>query len=491
MDSLEDPYWWMDDMDDYVYPSELPRAVPTSVSEMIANHVIKKKANAKVELVFSTWKRWSFSYIDSREARYKHFRLYHFMRNRMLRWRRVTKVSNRVGKALRSYWYRRLQHRFLWWKYASRYIFIKKYYSRTVFYAFKTYTAIQKEVTSKWTIIRMGLAAITIQKAYLRFRLRRIFGAMKTIHYFVIRKFSYKLIKMRRGKETKRIAAEEETVSILLRRAQGCLDDLMSGDDGQGDVILAQYLKSVKGLLKQVEQATPGSFLSKTKVFPTNQESPAFTKLWTTRAKAMEVLKLRCQYTVGALARARFRYTYPPYYECSKCAGVFLLRAVYADHVNRRLCSSSARRRAKVRRHKLQQQQKKKRMQSSKTKQSSFGENFQKMLMFRKESDVMDTNDFDGLEEGEEEEDEEEELIESSDSEDEEEMARRKGQEGLQKYKEVRKYALNGQKEPDYICWQLAEPIVDKAIRSLSAYLATPNNDLFSAYHQSVHKTSP
>ena len=70
-------------------------------------------------------------------------------------------------------------------------------------------------------------------------------------------------------------------------------------------------------------------------------------------------------------------------------------------------------------------------------------------------------------------------------------MARRKGQEGLQKYKEVRKYALNGQKEPDYICWQLAEPIVDKAIRSLSAYLATPNNDLFSAYHQSVHKTSP
>ena len=64
--------------------------------------------------------------------------------------------------------------------------------------------------------------------------------------------------------------------------------------------------------------------------------------------------------------------------------------------------------------------------------------------MFRKESDVMDTNDFDGLEEGEEEEDEEEELIESSDSEDEEEMARRKGQEGLQKYMEVRKYALNG-----------------------------------------------
>jgi hypothetical protein len=135
---------------------------------------------------------------------------------------------------------------------------------------------------------------------------------------------------MRKQREKSRVAAEMETLNILLRRASSCLEDMMNGNGGE--MIMTQYLNSVKSVIARVKAAPPGSSLASANVFPHPRDAPEFTRLWTVRAKAMEVLKMRCTYTVTELSIRRFRLTYPPPYECDVCSKPFILKAHYVQH---------------------------------------------------------------------------------------------------------------------------------------------------------------
>jgi hypothetical protein len=278
--------------------------------------------------------------------------------------------------------------------------------------------------------------------------------------------------------------AEVETVSILLRRGQSCLEAFLDSHypsikeprneepslfskflgappkksidnrvttqrDERGPI--AQYLSSIKDAQAKIGKAPPGSLLAESKLFPTNLEAPEFAHLWTIRSKAMYVLKLRCSATIDFLALRRFRTTYPPYYACPKCLTTFLLRAEFRDHCMRRLCLPESEQGSFT--HQLRERLIKvvERTQAQKTR-TALGVRFQ----------------FDA---GNTSSDENKNITVD-----------------CAQHTTVTYYTNEGKyhsripfqpifepSDPGYLCWQLAEPLVEAALRPLSVYLNDPN----------------
>lgn len=279
---------------------------------------------------FRNWKRYCFRFIYHRELLLQNFVVNSYLSRRFYAWRWVTRTSASLGILLRKYWRRRCRHHFMLWKYVARWLHTKQVKYPLVLHLFHRNVLVQRKIVAKWAHLRMSLASMTIHKAFLRYRLRKIFWAMKVINRLIKTREGMKIVKMRKQREKSRAAAETETLNILLRRASSCLEDMMNGDGG--DVILNQYLNSVKGVIARVKAASPGSTLASAQVFPDPKDAPEFTKLWTVRAKAMEVLKMRCTHTVTELSTRRFRLTYPPPYECEICYKSFILKAHYSQH---------------------------------------------------------------------------------------------------------------------------------------------------------------
>ena len=253
---------------------------------------------------------------------------------------------------------------------------------------------------------------------------------MRTINRSVKNKYFLKILVSRKHREVSRQAAEQETTNILLRRAFSCLEDMMNADGG--DVIVQQYLNSVKTVMAQVKHAPPGSLLATAKVFPDNKEAPEFARLWTVRSKAMEVLKRRTQYTVEYSSRARFRFTYPPPYACEHCAQPFLMKAVYTLH-RQRGCFAP---KQKIKERRASIVAVEAVTQTGRALVRSFTNSIGSPVIGVKKSVRWKEK------EGEEDAEIEEEL-------------------------EV-------QREPSYVCWTLAEPIVSAALRPIADYLIVP-----------------
>ena len=128
------------------------------------------------------------------------------------------------------------------------------------------------------------------------------------------------------------VIAEQETVGILLRRSQNCYDDFCSNNNEHGQIMLTKYIDSINDAIHEINSSPLNSNLSKTKMFPTIKQAPEFTMLWTLRAKALCVVKLLCHNIVSFSARKRFRYSYPPLYECYRCYQTFLFRKELYNH---------------------------------------------------------------------------------------------------------------------------------------------------------------
>jgi hypothetical protein len=285
-----------------------------------------------VSLAFEGWRRLSFKFVYHRELLLQNFVMHVYISKRFYAWRWIARSNASMKKLMRRYWRRRHRHYFTKWKYETRWRRTKEAVYPVVFNAFMANMMKHRRIVLKWAQLRMGFATVFIYRAFLRFKLRRLFWAIKLINRNIKKKYDLKLVAWRKLREKSRAAAEQETCNILLRRSASCLEDLVNGS--RGDVIIGQYLNSVKAVIKQVEGAPPGSLLSTAKIFPDPHDAPEFAKLWTVRAKAMEVLKRRCQYTVTEASVRRFRLTYPPLYECDQCSANFILKGEYAHHRN-------------------------------------------------------------------------------------------------------------------------------------------------------------
>ena len=305
-----------------------------------------------------------------------------------------------------------------------------------------------RQVTHKWASFRCGIAALMIQRKFVSYQLKKLFWAMKTINNFLKSRYFLRLLVQRKKREESRHAAEQETINILIRRANSCMEDMMNAD--RGDVILLQYLNSVKTVLAQVQNATPGSLLASAKVFPDLKDAPEFARLWTVRAKAMEVLKRRCIYTVTYSARTRFRFTYPPPYACEHCAEPFLMKSLFSLH-RKRGCGVDTQKFVKKKAGWKAGVAHRRAAAAGQQAAKSFGEAMLSLKMSLSSPDksyvngkkVLSYNERNQEGEGEDEDTNQDDEVPI-------------------------------QQEPSYVCWTLAEPIVSAALRPIAEYLIVP-----------------
>ena len=413
---------------------------------MLAVEMASKRGRRIYRKAFVNWRVHVFRYIFLREQIVQTYKLHTYLARRFYAWRLVARRQVALDLCIRQCWRRRRLHRFMWWKYATRWKALKLRLTLRVMRVLKANVRLQFAVGNKWKAVgrhkQQDWAARKIQVMQRWHAPRRVFWARRMIKLWMLQWvaataasvpaascWSYQLIRKRRGEEQRRAAYEQETTDILVRRALENLDGLLNDE---GNVILSQYLASVNGVAKQIENAQPGTLLNQAKLFPTPKESPEFAKLWTVRAKGMAVLRMRCTAEVVRLARRRFRQSSPPLYECLRCAATFIIRQEKRHHL-RRACP----------------------------------------LRRGPASDEVDDDEDD--EDGETEDDEQDEVGKRQKS------SKGKGSSSSTSKWELRKKAkAKGLKVPednadelerDYICWKLAAPIVEAALQPLAVYL--------------------
>lgn len=393
---------------------------------ILADEMAKKRGRRIYRRAFVGWRVHVFRYIFLRDQMVHTYLIHTYLARRFHAWRLVARRQSALDVCLRQCWRRRRLHRFQWWKHGARWQALKLRLTLRVVRHLKGNVTFQFAVRRRWRAMGRFLyrrwAARVIQRVQRRHALRRVAWARRTIKYFLLRCRGYRLLKRRRREELRRAAYEQETSDILVRRALENLDGLLNDD---GSVILSQYLKSVNGVVKQIELAAPGSLLAQAKLFPALKEAPDFARLWTVRAKAMAVLRLRCTAEVHRLARRRFRQSSPPVYECARCAKTFLLKVERFNHL--------------------------------------------------KYGCTLRPIDVDVDEDDDDDED-------ADDSEEAAELHRRAARKAATK----RRYAQRqhsrykgyvvpddsvDELERDYICWRLAQPIVEAALQPLASYL--------------------
>ena len=320
---------YMDDLDELVPIMRPQPLIP--MSELLAKQMVKMRTGKLAAKAFYAMRNDIFRILYAREDKLSKYLLHVYLARRFYAWQRTTRINAVLGKAVRQHWRRKRRHRFFWWKYVTRWLRFKQNMGTNVISCFWHYKQYQQLIFGKWAYFRRGLAAKCIQRVFTRFRFRRLFWAMVRVKYATGNHWGLKIIRMRKHHEMLRLKAEQETVDILLRRAQTALDDILN-DDEQGELYLTQYLQSVAYVQKQIQNAAPGSRMSNARVFPSTGEEAGIALCWTTRSKAMHVLKLRIITVVTKLARRRFRHTYPPKFECKNCHHISLQKKEHLDH---------------------------------------------------------------------------------------------------------------------------------------------------------------
>ena len=300
---------------------------------MLADEMARKRGRRIYRRAFVGWRVHVFRYIFLRDQIVQNYLINTFLARRFHAWRLVARRNVAMAVCIRQCWRRRRLHRFRWWKYGARWMATRLRLTLRIVRHLRENVKFQFAVRRRWNkmgrFLHRRWAATLIQRLQRWHAKRRVYWAEKTIKYFVLQQCGYRLLKKRRKDEQRRRNYEQETTDILVRRALENLDGLLNDE---GSVILTQFLKSVNGVVKQVEMAQPGTQLAQAKIFPTNREAPDFARLWTVRAKAMAVLRMRCSAEVTRLARRRFRQSSPALYECTRCAQTFLVKNIKFDH---------------------------------------------------------------------------------------------------------------------------------------------------------------
>ncbi len=400
-----------------------------TLNEKLAVRFYARRVLYVIHRVFVSWRSWAFRYSYHRQLLLDNFVVNSYLAKRFYGWRWVARSRASLKLLLRRYWRRRIRHHFSWWKHGAKWLRVKQTLLPLTWRLLEQNVLFQRKITYRWSVLRQGLAAEVIQRKFFKYRLRKLFWAMKTINQFLKSRYFLKILILRRKREVSRQAAEQETINILLRRANSCLADMMSAEGGE--VIVQQYVNSVKGVTAQVSRATPGSLLASAKVFPDNRDAPEFARLWTVRAKAMEVLKRRATYTVTYSARTRFRFSYPPPYACGHCARPFLMKAEYVSHRQSGCLGPRS--------------EKKRQNPSPLEAVTQRG-----VTMVRSLKKSVGPPDRFG-----------------------------RSPTGLGEDEEV-----SVESEPSYVCWTLAEPIVSAALRPIADYLIIPQAQVPAQQHQ-------
>jgi hypothetical protein len=301
---------------------------------ILADEMARKRGQRIYRRAFVSWRVHVFRYIFLREQILHNYLVHTFMARRFYAWRLVARRNPALALCIRQCWRRRRKYRFLWWKHAARWRALWLRLTLRSLRVMKSNVALMKTVRRRWQAVgrhkREDWAARKMQKAQRWHAPRLRHWAAKRIKMWMLNRFGLGILKQRRKEELRRANYERETSDILVRRALENLDGLLNDE---GNVILSQYLRSVNGVAKQIETALPGTALSTAKLFPAPKDAPEMAKLWTARAKAMAVLRMRCTAEVVRLARRRFRQSSPSLYECRRCAATFLLRVEKLRHL--------------------------------------------------------------------------------------------------------------------------------------------------------------
>lgn len=420
---------------------------------MLADEMARKRGRRIYRKAFVNWRVHVFRYIFLREQILQNYTLNTYLARRFYAWRLAARRGAALAMCVRQCWRRRRRHRFSWWKLCARWRSLRLRLCLRVFRAMKDNAKLQYAVGRRWKAIgrhkREDFAARKIQAVQRWHAPRRNYWAQRTIKIWVMSYLSLRFLRRRGREERRRAAFEQETSDILIRRALENLDGLLNDE---GNVILTQYLSSVNGVAKQIEAAPPGSLLCEAKLFPSAKDAPELAKMWTVRAKAMAVLRMRCTAEVVRLARRRFRQSSPPIYECLRCAATFTVRKDKLHHL-------------------------------------------QLACPLRRPDDNLDDDEDDedvddeeeGVDEGKGRDDHDStEGGDQFDAEADTGIARKKGKrkplKSTFKWRQRQKARAKGFRVPadcadelerDYICWKLAAPIVEAALQPLAAYLAS------------------
>ncbi len=306
------------------YYHEFDIDIPVHVNALLAKRFHLKKLQNFAHRVFIEWRRWVFSLHFTRDLIVSQHLLMTLMSKIVRRWQLITKISAKLGKCVRRHWKRKKTHSFALWKCSTNINRRKFLLQLETFTALRSAHFLRQRVAAKWVYFRIGLAALIVQRFFIRLSYRRRFSAMKTIKYFLLRKKGVKILKFRKREELHRQNSENETVDILVRRARNCYEDFVKSDNPRVRDLLEDYFSALNNILQDPKMEQ--------KVFPTISELPELATLWTLKSKGLSVLKQQCDDTVKFYGIKRFRLSYPPPYQCYRCFKTFTLRKECYDH---------------------------------------------------------------------------------------------------------------------------------------------------------------
>lgn len=332
-DSLE--LYAHDDMHTTIYHPVMPslgERVVLPINELLANRLYDRKLDALVLNVFRSWRNFVFALYYTREDLIVHHLLRTLTAKFFYGWRWISRVQQACGRPMRRHWRRKKRHAFQLWKWGARFQSRKLMLCDEAFTLIYRHVQYQENIAAKWKYLFLGLAARRIQRAFIRSRYRNIYWGMKTIKYFITRRMCHRLLKVRRRHEHKRKLAEAETVSILLRRASTCYENFVSSENPKLQHMIQTYYASLMHVLREIEDLPASSIAKTKKIFPTSADVAEISRMWTSKSKAMCVVSHRVSEIASLFAKKRFRRTYPPQYECYRCAETFFFRKECYDH---------------------------------------------------------------------------------------------------------------------------------------------------------------
>ena len=306
------------------------------INELLANRLYGRKLDALVLKVFRSWRNFVFALYYTREELVVQHLLRTLAAKFFRSWRWISRVQVLCGRLVRRHWRRKKRHAFQLWKWGARFQSTKLILCDQAFLLIYRNIQYQENIAAKWKYLLKGLAARLIQRGFIRFRYRKIFWGMKTIKYFITRRMCHRLLKIRRRHEHKRKLAEAETVTILLRRAAVCYENFVSSENVKLQHMIQTYYATLTNMLRDIENLPASSVTKTKKIFPTSSDVAEMSRMWTTKSKAMCVVSHRVNELASFYAIKRFRRSYPPQYECYRCAETFFFRKECYDHCKHR-----------------------------------------------------------------------------------------------------------------------------------------------------------
>ena len=262
---------------DYIYVER--RILP--INDLLATRMAERYSYQLIQSLFINWRNYIFRLFYIRNTLVENFRFQCIIKPIFKVWRRFCHIHHLLSKIVRCHWRRKIHHSFYFWKWGTKWRRNKYIHSYNAFQILHRHQQYQKYIMSKWKYLLQNIQARKIQRFYIRYHYRKLFWAIKTIKIFIMNKNIFRLLRMRKRKDKKRQHAENETVSILLRRSQGCIDDFLSNDNEHGQEMLAQYVQSVADVLTQIDAAPNHSQIKNTKMFPL--KSNELSMCWTNR----------------------------------------------------------------------------------------------------------------------------------------------------------------------------------------------------------------